>query len=312
MLALNGKEVDLSKDNKTTKEIKKCYEEIITRFKLRKKNSYVRFNYPSYMVKKDTDNPGRLKQRASQSIDLVGVESIDGVKNVWTYYKSTKIAENGETVIVEEPLLITPKGLTLQIDDLDLIFFLLYKSQLVEGGKNNYQNQTKMLALIDERKVAQKEADKIKAESKLNALIFNEEEMGGLSDDDLRSVASAYGIVSADTEEIDIIRVALKNKINRTANGKDRFYEFVNLDEMTEIKIAIQRASEKKIIGIDNSNKNKKRWAFCDKDGMARGEKICELIGGTKPELTLAKFLSKHENIYKGIKEKLNAESLTD
>lgn len=173
----------------------------------------------------------------------------------------------------------------------------------MENGKNNYLNQKKLIAVYDKIEIAKKEAEKYIKETKLSVLLFNDVNAGGLGDNEIRNVASAFGITNAENEDLDVLKVQLRKKVEKTEHGMEKLEEFTRLDEKTEIKIVVQRGIDNKIIGIDKSKD--KCWRFCDKDGMARGEKICSIFAGQKPVIVLQNYLLGDSNVLDGIKAKL-------
>ncbi|HUX58712.1 MAG TPA: hypothetical protein VMV77_17205, partial [Bacteroidales bacterium] len=152
--------------------------------------------------------------------------------------------------------------------DIDLIYFLLFKSEYCKGG----MNQGKMVKFMFEDLVteAEKKAETRVLRGKIDTLLFSKEE--GLSEEKLRLVARAYFIKNVDEYSRAQIGSLIEQKIHASRDGTTKFFDMVDDDIELNKRNSIQRAIDRKIIFYDMGRKT---WFWSTPEGKT--ELICKV-----------------------------------
>jgi hypothetical protein len=220
----------------------------------------VKVVYPPERIQKSRLKHNRLPDKPNSiSFDLKSVVRTDTGTEVWRYAEEVIIDNNGNKKY-------TPKKFKfngaryLDRSDIDLIYFLLNKSEYCRDGKN----QGKMVKFVFEDLVteAEKKAEKKALEAKIDTLLFNRED--GLSEAKLREVAGAYFIKNVDTLTVHQVSIVVGEKIHSTKGGIDKFFDMIGNDEELKTRNSIQKAINKNLIFYDLG---KKSWFWKTAEG---------------------------------------------
>jgi len=209
--------------------------------------------------------PSKLKHNRrpdkpnSISFDLKATVKTPVGTEVWRYAENIIIGEQGKKRYIPKKFLFDGTKF-LDRNDIELIYFLLRKSEYCLGG----DNQGKMTKFMFEDLIteADKKAEKKKIETKINILLYGDDL--ALSEERLRQVAMAYGIKNVDTFTFSQVKILISNKINESKTGADRFFDMVNADEEIAARVSIQRAIDMDVLKYD---KNKATWLWKTQEG---------------------------------------------
>jgi hypothetical protein len=155
----------------------------------------------------------------------------------------------------------------LERTDIELIYFLLYKSEhrflgedeLADGKlKQSIRPKFMFEDLVTE---AEKKVAKKQLQQKIDALLYGEL---ALDEEKLRAVASAFFITGVEHLTFAQVRISLDAEIRRTKEGPDKFFDMVNADEELSTRSNIQKMVDAKMITFDPA---KKTWYWKLKEG---------------------------------------------
>jgi hypothetical protein len=167
----------------------------------------------------------------------------------------------------------------LQRNDIELIYFLLFKSSYRVLGEDELKadsdlKQTTMPKFMFEDLVseAEKKAEKKRIDTKISNLLWGDDY--GLPEDKLRALAVAYGNTEVDGYTLAQVQNYLDNTIHATKNGPDKFFEMVGDDEGIKTRVAITKIMQ---MGLLKHNDTKRSWFW------QTGEKTIKTICTTPP-----------------------------
>lgn len=259
----------------------------------------VKVVYPPDRVKKSRLAHNRLPdQPNSISFDYKAVVKTPKGVQVWRYAENVITDVKGHKRYVPKKFLYD--GIRhLQRNDIELIFFLLRKSEYCLGG-DNYQGTPKFM-FEDLVTAAEKRAEKKRIETKVNNLLYDEEY--ALTEDKLRAVARAYQITGVDELRLAQIKNILSDKIFATAEGPDAFFTMIEDDEQIKARQSISKAME---MGILKCDTDKRQWYW-----QAKGENGISNICKVPPTKTPATALYDFYLGNTGFREDLKAALMT-
>lgn len=228
--------------------------------------------------------------------------SKNGSPEFWRYAPGYP---QGKDMKPSKTRLIVKRGMFIQANEMELAFFMLYKSEQVKNGT---------LQVVDRQKDAKK---KIAARSKMIStryLLYDEKSPAYAANETLREVALAFGVSHATNEDYSIeeIKIALENVIEQaemngdTERDERAFKNALDLDEMVQKRAAVQRAVDQKIIEFKYP-----QWILIDKDGRKQ-DNLCTVSTQDldRKEEVLVNYLKRNVYYRDLIEETTNQEGI--
>ena len=228
----------------------------------------VKVVYPPERIVKSRLPHNRLPDKPNSiSFDLKSIVKTDTGTEVWRYAEEVLIDDHGNKKYTPKKFRFSGSRY-LTRGDIDLIYFLLYKSEYCKGGVNQGSRVKFMFEdLVTE---AEKKAEKKALEAKIGNLLYSKEY--GLDEEKLRAVAKAYFIKNVDTLTLPQVRILIEQKIHASKGGTTQFFDMVDDDIELNKRNSIQRAIDKKIIFYDMGRKS---WFWNTAEGKT--ELICKV-----------------------------------
>jgi len=194
----------------------------------------------------------------SISFDLKALLKTENGTEVWRYAENVIVDSKGNKKYIPKKFRFNGTRF-LDVNEMELIFFLLRKSQYCLGG----QNQGRAVKFVFEDLVteAEKKAAKRELESRIGTLLYSKE--FGLKEEKLRAVAKAYFVRNVDDISLPEVKNILDMKIHASKGGPDKFFEMVNEESETKSRIAIQNAIDYGLIKYEDK---KKAWVWLTSD----------------------------------------------
>ena len=170
-------------------------------------------------------------------------------------------------------------------NDIELVFFLLFKSSVREGGPNT-KTLRPLFKVVNREKELSDNVALRKIKAKVENAIFDK-----MSIEHVKLVSQSYQISGTELMGENELRTHLAAKLE--AGGIRAYEEFINrvtpdksgeeINRKTQRLATLQEAKDLKIIGTD---RQKQKWYFLSEEGKAESP-ICELIAGMSIENTL-------------------------
>jgi len=179
---------------------------------------------------------------------------------------ATGTAFNSQTKQDEYKPIALDKLKTLHPDDYEEFWFLKYASRFVEGGHNAKSNKSKTFSIVlyNPEADAREEEGKKRNFYRVNALIYNGDGAGGLSESQLRDVAAAFNVGKAMELSVPALRLKLeaavaqdesKGAVSGDAGLKGEKYFLHLIDNKVDLtlKTTIRRAIDLGVIKYDTA-----------------------------------------------------------
>uniref|UniRef100_A0A6M3ILK0 Uncharacterized protein n=1 Tax=viral metagenome TaxID=1070528 RepID=A0A6M3ILK0_9ZZZZ len=244
----------------------------------------VRVVYPQGRIVPSRLKHNRLPDKPNSiSFDLRSIVKTDKGSETWRYADS--VVTDNKGIKRFTPKKFQFKGTRfLDRNDIELIFFLLKKSEYCFKG----DNQGRMVKFMFEDLVseAEKKAEKKTLEIRIGTLLFGEL---ALSEEKLRNLAKAYFIPGVDNLTLPQVRIVIDNKIHETQEGPDKFFDMVDADEEIRKRVSIQKAVDMGVLKYDTE---KQVWHW-----QTKGDKGITQICKVPPNKTFNEALY---DFYKG------------
>ena len=227
---------------------------------------------PERIVKSKLKHNRKPDKPASISFDLKAIVKTPTGTEVWRYAENVIIDEKGFKRYTPKKFLFHGSK-WLNRNDIELIYFLLMKSEYCKGGAN----QGTMVKFVFEDLVteAEKRAEKKALSTKIDGLLYGEN--FGLPEEKLRAVAKAYFINNVDGLTLAQVQWQLDTRINSTPDGQDKFLKMVNAEDEIKTRMSIQKAMDIELLKYDVG---KKTW-FWQTEGE-KGATIALKVPPTK------------------------------
>ena len=210
----------------------------------------VKVTYTTDRIKPSRLPHNRLPDKpASISFPLTATVKTEQGIQTWRYAENVIIDNAGRKKYVPE-LFILEGERWLKRNDIELIYFLLKKSEFCLGGDNECERPKFMFEdLVSD---AEKRVEKKQIQQKVDALLYGEM---ALPEERLREVANAYFIANVDALSLAQLKIRLDNIINSTKDGPDKFFLMVDADEELKTRSSIQKAIDAKLLYCNVTNK---------------------------------------------------------
>jgi hypothetical protein len=248
--------------------------------------------------------PSRLKHNrkpdkpASISFDLKSVVKTPTGTEVWRYAENVIVNDKGVKRYTPKKFLFHGSR-WLKRNDIELIFFLLRKSEYCKGGDN--QGPVIKFMFEDLVSEAEKRAEKKKLTTKIDGLLYGED--FGLTEVKLREVAKAYFIPNVDGLTLPEVKWKLENKINETKDSPTEFFRMVNADDEIKTRLSITTAMDLGFLVAETIGKTR-RWVWKTKEGT---QEICKV----PPNKTPNEAMYEHYLGNEGFRDDIQAVLLT-
>ncbi len=245
----------------------------------------VKVVYPPDRIVKSRLPHNRLPDKPnSMSFDLKSTVKTGEGTEVWRYADDVILDKKGNKKYIPKKFRFNGTRM-LDERDIELIYFLLYKSPFRLKGKeelkaNKKLVQARVAKFMFEDLVtdAEKKAEAKALDSKITVLLYNKEL--GLPEDRIRLVAKAYNIKNVDELSLSQVKILVENKIHdKKLGGPDKFFEMVNSDEELEARSSIQKVIDLEYIRYDMS---KNAW-YWDAEGENGKSAICKVAKSDIP-----------------------------
>lgn len=267
---------------------------------LRAKFSFpLKLVYPAHLVRKSTVNRLPDKPRSINIPCRNIFRNQDGETEEWRWANSTSYDAVGRTKY-------TPRNLgfmgdaTLTEMDLELLYFLYYKSPHCYNGAIHEQFKKKSYFMIEDLVRIATDTVSRKAIISRYEVLLNDSEIG-LPEKELRALAKAYFIPNVDKLHINQVRVAIDLSVKRdTKHGIENFFELSKSKEFLEARGKIQTALDLKLFHFDPRSRT---WRWRTVEGE-KAESICKVLAKTLPENAMLEWYQNNSDF----KERLNAE----
>ena len=250
--------------------------------------------------------PSRLKHNrlpdkpASISFDYKAIVKTDVGIEVWRYAENVLVDGKGEKKYMPKKFRFNGSR-WLKRNDIELIYFLLRKSEYCMGG----DNQGTMVKFMFEDLVteAEKKVEKKALESRIDSLIFNKDLC--LPEERLRKVASALFIPNVESLTLAQVKIVIDSKIHATKDGIDKFFDMVNADEEISARSSVQKAIDLDLLQFDTL---KKVW-FWRTEGEKGITQICKVPPSKTPINALFEFYSGNQSFQDDVRAVLISQS---
>jgi hypothetical protein len=249
----------------------------------------VKVVYPPERIVKSRLKHNRLPDKPNSiSFDLVSTvryrktaegKSTPIPSEIWRYATSMSTDKNGNKKYLPKKFKFNGARF-LGLSDIELIFFLLRKSEFCKEG----DNQGKIVKFMFEDLVsaAEKKAAKKSLAVKIDTLLYGEK---SLPVKRLRELAKAMFVHSVDELSDAQVRIALDDKIAHSKDGVDKFLSMIDADMEISSRGSIQKVIDSGKLHYDSG---KRTWFW--KTENSRPEFICKVIPGAHPEEVLVEL----------------------
>ena len=235
----------------------------------------VKIVYPPERIVKSKLKHNVLPDKPNSiSFDLKATVRTGKGIEVWRYAEQVLVDERGRKQYLPKKFRFNGARY-LERSDIELIYFLLKKSQFCQEG----ENQGKMVKFRFEDLVteAEKKTEAKELENKIATLLYNKEM--GLSEEKLKLVAKAYFIKNVDDLTFSQLKIVLDGKIHESKGGPDKFFDMVNAEEELQARASIQKAVDMKLLEYDMG---KKAWGWKTVEG--KFEQVCKVPPSKSPQ----------------------------
>lgn len=190
----------------------------------------------------------------------------NGGMETWEYSASIPVKKDGDYHASPRSIKIPTQDKTLSLEkEMDLIYFLLYKSPVVYFPEaiSKYGKRTGGEFMIDDRDERERMVSEgRKSEARLNHAIYGDQDSPLYDESSLRSVAAAWGVTSALDEKktadeirnmlyADVLAKQKKREKDGKGKGTDDFLEFISYDELIYARALILDAIDRKLVRYD-------------------------------------------------------------
>lgn len=234
---------------------------------LRKMGLPITFKFPSFLVKPDKDNEGKMLYPMPFTLQLV--DYIDGTE--WRWCKSFSYDSNRN--IEYKPSSLEIERITqFGEDELEIAFFMYFISSRCLDGENKNSFKDKWFMLEDINKEARLFADKQRKEADLSFYIYSDK--SPLKSEELIKLSKAMFIPTVD-KNLDIVRNNMYNNINGNEVKLNLFYQLMNDSVNLDARYCVQEAFDGKMLAVEQNGNVKS--VFYKSDDNTRTNKLCDI-----------------------------------
>lgn len=264
MIYVNNEAVTLDGDDKYSKEYKAGVEEI------KKLGFPVKFKAAKGTIHHRKMKDGSTsKTFAQQFIPYTSISYGDDGAEEWTYSKTPPMMKNEEMKFPKSGEWLKKPTFSFGKQDIDKIFFFLYKSRIFY--------KYKMFEVVDDKARANKDFKEKVDAAKLNNILYSQDSVLLKDEEKLKTVAKAWNVHKVDSLTKEQIILKLENKLKKDmeedSNIINEFIESTGLDDFTKLRAIVQQSIDN---GVLRYNARKFGFYFCNIDGTD-GERIMKI-----------------------------------
>jgi hypothetical protein len=272
----------------------------------------VKIKYIPSLIKKDKDNPGKIKMPRSKSLSFV-VQTMHDGQQVELRYSSTParvVAKTGELQFSNTSISVFDGE--LNTTDKDLIWFFWNHSEQNAGNSKNMDKHNAWF-IIEDKEAENREIARLKkVDATIKARLWNDVADGGLSDNEIIKAAKHGMIPGIDKmDDVNEIRTLLEKVLEINKPFKEEFLTMTDVrnkknDDFIERKYLIQSAIDLGIIGMNSINKS---FYLLDEKGKQNGSPLMKWTAKIKdPKVALYMQLEQtNKDLLDVIQDKVNA-----
>jgi hypothetical protein len=312
MLIVDGKVLDI-KNPKTEveKQVAKSFDDIKNRYGLLK-GKKIHFTFPKKYLVPNRHDPMKIDKPRGFRIRYKTTLHTPTGTETWVYAKNIGRDKNGSPKYLP-PARMFSGDVYLGLNDIDEIYFLLYKYSRIEGGAIS-SSLPKFIAIHDPEVEASLEIEKTQERILLESMLYLEPASGGLSDDSVIKLAQKIMIPGIQAKSSALLRKEVLTLLKKTVGGVEILKEFLGETkndpvvgkpkQSPSISLAMGQelidAEEQKVISFYTvAGSSGWRWL---KDGKPDG-KICTVIDKDQKYEELAAHFASNSDDYSKFKE---------
>lgn len=306
MLFCNGERLNLSAPS-TEMELKVSsqFGEIKEKYGLLK-GRRIRFVFPKKYIVPNRFDPKKVDKPRSFRIGYKTTLHTPTGTETWVYAKNIGREKNGATRYLP-PSRIFTGDISLGLNDIDEIYFLLYKYPRTEGGMIS-SSLPKFIAIFDEDVEATIEIQRTQERIVLESKLYLSVDQGGLSDAQVEKLAVQLNFSGVKEKSPAVLRKDCLNYLRKVGDGALILQNFLskeqgkapNLTDVPMVKIMddVMKAEELGIIDFYRVGKSK-GWRF--QKGQIPGEKIINVVNDEQRHEELAAHLAANPELLDSI-----------
>lgn len=264
MIYVNGEKITLTGNDKYSKEYARCVDEI------RKIGFPVKFRAAKSTVHLRKKNDGTtVKTFAQQLIPFTTTSYGEDGAEEWTYSKGHPIMKHGELQFPIRSEWIKKPNFSLNEQDIDKIFYFLYKSRIFY--------KYKIFEVVNDKANAENDFKEKMDNTKLSNILYGSNSVLVNDEKKLRTIAKAWNVYGVDTlskyQVILKLEAKLKKDSMRDSSVIDDFIASTGLDDFTKLRAMVQQSLDDDVLRY---NARKFAFYFCNPDGTD-GELIMKI-----------------------------------
>jgi len=225
MIIVNGTTLDLrNPKNDMEKSVSNIFADIKNRYGLLKGRK-IHFVFPKKYLKPNKHDPQKIDRPRSFRIRYKTTLHTPTGTETWVYAKNIGRDKNGSPKYLP-PARLFSGDLYLGLNDVDEIFYLLYKYPRTEGGLVS-SSLPKFISIHDPEVEASLEIEKTQERILLESMLYLDEMKGGLADSDVIKLAQHLKIPSVQTKSQPLLRKEALSLLKKTVGGVEILKEFL-------------------------------------------------------------------------------------
>lgn len=309
---VGGVQVTVNDNSDYGREIRKGFDEIKENYGLKAPEDFVVFDWDDTQKRVDKDNDNRIITPASVKVQYREIVKTMKGSVEWVYYETMQ--GMGDDLKPFPRDLMFKKTLTLYATDIELIYFLLYKSHIVRDSKNNTPLDTKYLKITDVKKEASKKTLKKQSEFYVFEKLWSTDMAKRLSEDEIRKIGSFYSIPNSTTKQFEVLQNEVESYLKselvqptqelKFATPEERLRGIIGdydktpsnqklMERDVDLRLTIQKAIDGKFVKA-----NQKNSAVV----YSNGDMLCEFRQGSKLTDAIFAKMSKDNKEFEHLK----------
>ena len=270
MIYVNNKKISSDGTDKFSKEYALGLKAI------KKRGFPVIFKLNPALVKKSKTTKGPVDEWNKNYIPYSATIAGEDGSEHWVYSKTPPTMKDGNLIFKNNGRWMYKKFFSLDLRDVDLIFFLEYKCPLIKRGTIFIENKAAE---------AEKKAEQIASDIEIRYLIYGENSPLASFPQKLRTLAAAWQVRNALEKnkegeylvDLSILKhelfAAVKDGEKRKENGFEAFLNATKAHKLTEKRAIVQQAIDRKLIKYVSKEY---KYVYLDTEGNDVGT-ICRI-----------------------------------
>jgi hypothetical protein len=233
---------------------------------------------PERIVKSRLKHNIKPDKPNSISFDLKAIVKTENGTEVWRYAENVIITEKGVKKYTPKKFIFNGSK-PLKRTDIELIYFLLRKSEFCRGGNN--QGLAVKFMFEDLVSEAEKRAEEREIKAKVDSLIYNRDTC--LPEEKLRLIATGYFINDVPSLTLAQVKNDLFTKVMSTPDGSEEFFRRSDADAELKARYDLQTTIDKEFLKLDGQ----KRIWFWQGAGDKGNSQACKVPPNRNPKEAL-------------------------